>query len=239
MKINEKTLSVLTILLLSFVFSCKVSSIGRRNIITLTKEVSDFNEISVKGNGRFNIHISQGEVESIKIITDDILIELVEIKVIEGVLQIKGAKSLRNDKIELFIDVKQLNKIICSAVADIKTETIIIGDKLKLYFEGVGNVNLSVENKEFSCLVKGVGNMKLFGKTDLLISGNYGVGNLNALELIAKNGQVESQGVGNTKINVTNELQLVCHGFGNVLYKGSPKIIKLDVGNVENVKSID
>ena len=93
---------------------------GSGNVISEDRNVSGFNKVSVSGSG--NLHIVQGDEESLTIEAEDNILPLITAKVSENTLKIgfKPGTSISTTKsIEFYLKVKDLDSISASGSGNI------------------------------------------------------------------------------------------------------------------------
>ncbi|MDA0315425.1 MAG: DUF2807 domain-containing protein [Bacteroidetes bacterium] len=71
-----------------------------------------------------------------------------------------------------------------------------------------------------------VGNINLQGKVNRALFTNNGVGNLIASNLIFKDMEINSSGIGKVEVHCIGDLSLVVDGIGKVNYTGSLELLK-------------
>ncbi|MCF8298885.1 MAG: DUF2807 domain-containing protein, partial [Saprospiraceae bacterium] len=126
----------------------------KQDVVTQVREVVDFDGIIV--SGAFNVFISQGETQVVKIVAPEEIMEKIQTDVKSGKLSInnKGRIKCYND-IKIFLTVKSLNSIIASGASDIKTQSLINATVFKLILSGAGDVDLNLSCDDLNCVVSG------------------------------------------------------------------------------------
>ncbi len=176
---------------------------GNGNIITQRIEVGSFSKLNNGLSSNYKVVI--GDKREVKITIDENLIDLLEIKVIDGELNIDQGKWISSStKIIVEISTPTLTQFINSAhgsydIKGISTDTFIVDAQ-------VGDVSLSgiVE--------------KLVVETN--------VGKINALNLIASSALVNVTSFGVLKLNVVEELEANVSSNGKIIYAQKPDTLK-------------
>jgi len=241
MKTVKKSMIALPIILVAFL--CTLSSCdeikGDGNVVTEQRTLSGFNQLEV--NGVFNLYISQGDSESVKIETDKNLLKLIETKNNGSKLIIKmetNGKSIDATKINVFLTVKNIQKLEFNTIGNIETTSVLKANNLEIIGSGVGNTKLELNCLKVDGNFSTVGNVVLKGKIQNLTMSNTGVGNLDALDLNTDTLVLTSTGVGNVEVNVEKEISIISSGIGNVKYKGNAVIKNIDASGIGRVKKI-
>jgi Putative auto-transporter adhesin, head GIN domain len=207
---------------------------------TIDRHLSGFNSIKIAGH--FNVYITQGAVESVKLeapgeITDRIITE-----VNGDVLKIHnkhdnwgwGEKSWYSEKswwrkhqkkIDIYITAKDLNSISISGSGDVSFKEGIVANSLKLKVRGSGEITGKIEVKKLESKISGSGIMKLSGNAESSKVKVAGSGNFAARELITVNSAVHLSGSGHAAINARDKVDATIHGSAGVSYTGTAKII--------------
>jgi hypothetical protein len=235
-------LSVITTLIAVFLTSCITFKIniphGSGNVISETRDVVNFKEVSLEGIG--NLTIEQGNIESLTIQAEDNVMPQIKSEVNNGILHISFKKPFLNviptKDINFNLKVKNLTNINLSGAANIVSNNLTT-DQLKIVTSGAGKIKLTVNANNLDINLSGAGSIELSGKVStqkIIISG---AGNYQAKNLESKNCIVIVSGVGSAVINAIESLDVTISGVGNVNYTGNPKISQQinGVGKINNV----
>lgn len=195
----------------------------------------------LKVDGVFNLTISQSDEESIAVEGDEAMVNKLLIDQEGELLSLKMEEDVEDgffdDKnLKIHIQIKELKEFNYEGVGNVKTNGLFKVADLKLFGNGVGNLDLELEAQEIDADFDMVGNIKLRGKANRATFVNNGIGNLNASELIVQKIDLNSSGIGNVEVNCVGELSLVVDGIGKVSYTGHPRIIKKEVSGIGKVE---
>ncbi len=224
---------------------------GSGNIITQTFDVSGIDQVELSTVGE--VHIEQGDTESVTVETDDNIMPLLIVKV-EGsklALSSKENKNIEPSAITFNVTVKELSNVIANSSGDIFTGPIK-GNSLDVLVNASGDVNLeSVEVKDFSVTSGGSGNVTVDKvdadsvHTDARASGNIqiagtatshkvevgGSGDVLAGDLQTSATEIVVQASGDVTVWVVDTLDVSISGSGNVKYYGSPAVTENTTGS--------
>lgn len=231
------------VLLVMFATICSLTSCeeieGDGNVVTEQRSVSTFSQLEV--NGVFNLYISQGDTESVKIETDSNLLKLIETKNYGNKLTIKmetEGKNLQATRINVFLTIKNIEKFEFNMIGNIETTTALNMGKVQIMGTGVGNSKLELNSEKVDGEFSTVGTVTLKGKIQNLTLNCSGVGDLDALDLNADTLVLTSSGVGNVEVNAEKEISITSSGVGSVKYKGNAVVKEMNANGIGRVKKI-
>ncbi len=202
---------------------------GNGNLVTKDVAVSSFSEL--KASGVYELRLSQGDKESVKIEADENLQYLFEIKN-EGNKLVIDMKKLKNinlkskNKMRVYVTFKSLTDIELSTVGNVKSEKELTFTDLELDSKSVGNIDLNFTANKLAVTNTSVGNMTLSGKAGSAIVKNSGVGNFEADDLVVQTMNIENSGIGNAHVNAEKELKVKDSFLGKVKNKGAAPMRK-------------
>jgi predicted small secreted protein len=177
---------------------------GSGNVITESREVSDFNEIVLGGTGRVVVDVTG--TESLTIEAEDNIMPFLETRVRNGRLRLDTSRSI-SPTVEI--------------VYTITAETL---DGLVISGSGVVEAE-AVDSTDFRVDISGSGEVAVEGTLSGLLSVSIsGSGEFDGESLTVPDGQVDVSGSGNAVVNVTDELEVSVSGSGEVEYLGVPNV---------------
>ena len=208
------------------------------NIITRDVIISSFN--SIKADGLYELVLTQGDKESVKIEADDNLQDLFKISNDNNTLviempKLKNSNINFNDKkgehklnLKVYVTFKQLNAIDVSIIGTVRCTTPLKADAFKIDSKNVGNIELELTADKLTINNKGVGNITLSGSANNAIITNAGVGKFNGEDLIVQTMDINNSGVGNADVHVEKDLKVKESFLGKVTNSGNAKEHKMD-----------
>jgi hypothetical protein len=208
------------------VTACNVGRIrGSGDIVTETRQVSDFDSIDLSGFGE--VIVTQGGSESLTIETDDNVMKHVEAVVENGTLKLgfeKGFNWISPSRLVFYVGVDDLTGLTISGSGDVESDKIET-DRLDLAVTGSGDVQISdLASSDVKAVISGSGEINLAGDAasqDVTISGS---GKYLAGDLCGESVTVNVSGSGNTTVCVTETLDANISGSGSVNYYGQPAV---------------
>jgi hypothetical protein len=181
---------------------------GSGNVETETREVSGFNAISLQGMG--SVIVDQNGSESLLISADDNFFPYLETEVRGHTLYIGTSN---DDKAVVFTDVTDLTFHISAATLD------------EIELAGAGSIEVNDLNTEtWQVAVPGAGSIIVSGRTTEQTVEMRGAGSYNAENLESREATIRSYGAGSAVVRVSDKLDVLIEGLGNVQYIGSPAV---------------
>ena len=210
---------------------------GSGNIITQTREVSEFSQVRLKGSGK--VFLAPGQTQSLEIKTDDNIMPLIETEVSGSKLTIShGNNRLRPTFFEVYITVQKLEGVGISGSGDIVGNGRFVTDSLYVEISGSGDMDLEVETDLLENKISGSGSLQLAGKAEEYTISVSGSGKINAFDVDARHVSVRVSGSGDCRISASESLDARISGSGNVYYKGRPGI-NTNISGSGSLKSRD
>lgn len=203
---------------------------GNGKIVTRDVSVSSFSEL--KANGVFELKLSQGSTESVKIEADENLQDLFEVKQEGGKLVISMKKmdntSLKTKKsLKVYVSFKSLKQLQLTTVGGVSSDQLSFAD-IKITNRSVGDVNLKLNADKITLENSSVGNLTLTGKAQDAVIKNNGVGNLEASGFVVQTLDIQNTGVGNAEVNAVQQLKVKDSFLGKVKNKGAAPVRKMN-----------
>jgi hypothetical protein len=143
------------------------------------------------------------------------------------------------DKKEVILSVKNLEKITVSGMADIVSLGELSANEFSIESIGSSDIDLNINAKKINTSVSGSGDVKLSGKCDDLTAKVSGAGDLKARNLISKNVDVVVSGAGDAEVNAELSIKGKASGAGELKYAGKPSDIQIEKTGVGSVKRLD
>jgi hypothetical protein len=208
------------------------------NIITKDVTVKPFDAIDAKG--LYELILTQGDKESVKIEADDNLQELFSVSNDGNTLVIDMPK-LRdkninfNDKkedhelhLKVYVTFKKIKSLDVGVIGSVHSTVPLKFEEFEIDSKNVGNVELQLTANKLTISNKGVGNITLTGTATDAIVDNKGVGKFDGEDLIVQTMDIDNSGVGSANVNVQKDLKIKESFLGKVSNKGNAKQHKMD-----------
>ena len=189
-----------------------------------TLQLDDFSGIKLTMAG--NVFLTQGNQQSVRIVGQQNIIDLIETTVHNGIWKIKPSQNLRNyDKLDIYITIPHLSYAKISGSGNIVSEGAFKNcDDLDLGISGSGGLKLNVDADDVDVKISGSGDIELLGQTNTLKLHISGSGDIDAMDMGCNDANVHISGSGECRINVDKNLDVHVSGSGDVYYKGNPSV---------------
>jgi len=223
----KKRLLLVVLLLVGIltVTGCNAIITGSGDVITETRQVSNFDRIVLSGSGE--VIVTQGGSESLSIETDDNVMKHVEVKVENGALKLgfkAGVNIISTTRLIFYVGVDDLSGLTISGSGDIEAGTLQT-ERLEATISGSGDVQITnLTAGEVKANISGSGEIGLFGDVatqDVNISGS---GKYLAGDVCSASVKVSVSGSGDATVCAIDTLDSNISGSGSVNYYGRPSI---------------
>ena len=204
---------------------------GNGKMVTRDIPVQSFSEL--KASGVYELKLSQGSTESVKIEADENLQDLFEVKN-EGSKLVISTKKMENknlklhNKLKVYVTFRNLKELEIQTVGNVNSEENLSFGDLKLSTHSVGNVNLKLTANKINVDNHGVGDVTLVGKADDAVVKSNGVGSLNAGAFVVQTMDINNNGVGHAEVNAAKSLKVHDSFLGKVKNKGAAEARKMN-----------
>lgn len=204
------------------------------NIITRTVNVKAFDHL--KAEGIYELILTQGSSESVKIEADDNMQDYFNVNNDGNTLVIDMDKmddqdisindNHKKDKSihwKVYVTFKTLKGLDVSVVGNIRGESAMKSDVLDISNKAVGNLNLKLSTEKLTVKNEGVGKITLTGNATNAVIKNSGVGELDGDDLLVQTMNIDNSGIGHASVNVQKDLTVQQSFLGKVNNKGAAK----------------
>jgi hypothetical protein len=190
------------------------------------RHLSGFHAVDVAGS--FDVYITQGPSESVKVKAPDEVMNRIVTEVSGGVLKIYnknqnfhwGDMFGWHKKIVIYVVISDVDAVILSGSGDVYFKDGLRAAALRLRVSGSGDMSGRIEAKTLESSVSGSGDMTLHGtagssSVDLVGSGDY-----MARDLATQSTSVVVTGSGDAEVNASDKIDAAVHGSGDIRYTG-------------------
>ena len=200
---------------------------GSGNVITKDISVNSFDEL--EASGVFNLQLSQGDKETLRIEADDNLMDLFIVENEGSTLTIKMKKNSNfNSKkqLKVYVTFKTLKSMNLGMVGGTSSDEKLKFADLKLKNQSVGSVSLNMTLQTLNMENQSVGSVKLEGSAENAVVKNNSVGSINAGNFVVQKMDIENNGVGSATVNAEKELKYSDSFLGKVSNRGNATVKK-------------
>lgn len=199
---------------------------GNGNITTQERKVSSFS--SVEASGSLKVHIRQDSASSVRIETDENLMEYIEVYVTGSTLVIKEKDGFNPDPSKdliVYTSASVYTSVDISGSGDIISDNIISGSEaLAMSVSGSGTINVQVSLPKVSADVSGSGDVTLKGTSKDFEGSISGSGSIKAFDLTTEKTVLNLSGSADAEVFVNQRLDVNVAGSGDVRYKGNATV---------------
>jgi len=200
---------------------------GSGHVITKDITVKSFDALTA--NGVFNLQLSQGDKEAVKIEAEDNLMDLFTVENEGSTLTIKMKKDVSintEKKMTVYVTFKTLKSMNLSMVGGTSSDDKLKFNDLTLKNQSVGSVNLNMTLQSLHLENESVGTLKLSGSADNAVIKSNSVGSVQAGDFVVQKMEIDNNGVGSATVNAEKELKVSDSFLGKVNNKGNATVKK-------------
>src|SRR5215203_875303 len=204
---------------------------GNGKLVSRDVNVSPFD--ALKASGVYELKLSQGSKETVRIEADENLQDLFQVRN-DGSKLIIDMKKLENknlktkNKMRVYVTFKKIKELELSTVGNVGSEDQLTFDDLDMENKSVGNVDLKLTANKIDLQNKSVGNLKLSGKAQNAVFKTSGVGSLEAGSFVVQTMNIENSGIGHAEVNAEKDLKVKDSFLGKVKNKGTAQVRKMN-----------
>ncbi len=222
-----KKLAFFSLVILVFASGCREIA-GRRirgsgNVTTQSRNVSDFRNVEV--GGAIDVYLKQDSAASVKIETDDNLLEYIEIQTEGSTLRIhtsRGVNLRPSNKIKVYVSNRSFAELEAGGACNFYSENQLTSNEtISVNLSGASEGKLELDAPRVSVDISGASNISLRGKTRDLDAGATGASEIRGFDLLSENADVQLSGASGAEIYASVKIEGSVSGASNVRYKGN------------------
>ena len=198
---------------------------GSGTIQTETRQVGDFDEIILAGEGL--VVVSVGPEPALNVTTDANLLGHIETTVRGGVLEIateQGIDIEPTDSVRYEVTTSAVKKLTLTGAGDFEMSAVT-ADRFSVVLSGAGDVRITkLIADELQVDLTGAGSVAIAGEVASQTVHLPGAGSYEAADLKSSTATISTSGVGSATVWVTDELDARVTGVGSIDYYGSPSV---------------
>ncbi|HVF82300.1 MAG TPA: head GIN domain-containing protein [Flavisolibacter sp.] len=211
---------------------------GNGNIISQTREVSNFTGIDV--SGAVTVRLKQEAPAGIRVETDENLMEYLEVKVDGNTVVIQPRKGYNlnpSKELIVYVSASRFTTIDVSGASQIISEAPITSDELDVHATGASEIIMQVKLSKFTSELSGASTLKLSGDVTRFATEASGASKILCLDLKTAEAELNVSGATEAEISAEKELTIDASGASNVKYRGNANINQKSTG-ASNVKKV-
>ncbi|RZJ87076.1 MAG: DUF2807 domain-containing protein [Chryseobacterium sp.] len=199
----------------------------------------NFDKINISGPIRLIVH--QDSSYAVTVSADSNVIDAIETKVSGSELSLKldADKYCGSDSIIVHAGIGMLTELKAKDAAVIISDGVLRLGDLNMEFSGTISANLNLQAGKIKTKASGVTSLKLAGQAGQQELESKGTLQLDAPDFTVGIYKLNIEGMGNSKINVLNELYVETSGASEISYRGNPKTIKENKKGVGKLQKVN
>jgi hypothetical protein len=197
---------------------------------TEDRHLTGFNAVSVSGS--FDVIITQGSTESVKVDAPSEVIGRIITEVEGGVLKIYTKRDSNfnwswgnNKKMIIYVSIKDVNAISLAGSGDVYFKDGIKANSLKLKLTGSGDVSGKIDVRSVETNISGSGDITVSGRAETSAVSVVGSGDFTGQNLVTNTTSVRVAGSGDARVNASEKIEASVVGSGDIHYTGGAKNI--------------
>lgn len=169
------------------------------------RQVDSFSRIDLRGSS--DVEIRQGEETAVLVEADDNLLDLIATDVRGGALVISSRRPYSSRLgVRVHVTTPELSAVSIAGSGDITIDGLT-SPALQITVQGSGDVAATGEVDRLQVRIMGSGDVELF-------------------DLVAREAKISIAGSGDAELQVTEALDAVVQGSGDIVYRGHPQKVK-------------
>src|SRR2546423_10748766 len=183
---------------------------GNGKIVTRDVPVKSFD--ALKASGLYELKLSQGDKETVKIEADENLQDYFNVhndgnKLVIDTKKMENKNLKTKNKMRVYVTFKKLKELDLSTIGNVASDEPLKFDDLEVNNKSVGHIDLNLTANKLDLTNTSVGNVKLTGKAQDAVVKNSGVGSLQAGTFVVQTMNIETSGVGSAEVNAEKKLK--------------------------------
>lgn len=224
-----KKLSILSVLLLSFLFVNTAAAQklkGEGPVVSQNLDVRNFTGIELSFSG--DVFLRQGKEFSVRVEGQQNLISVLNTEVKDNIWKLRfnvDNVQMYKTKFEVYITMPTLDHIHVAGSGNVRTENRFTGlGDVYAGVHGSGDVYLHADCRNLTAKVSGSGDIRTSGSAE---AGNLkvtGSGDYSGYDMRIKNCEAAVTGSGDIKVHASETLIASVRGSGDIDYRGNPSV---------------
>ena len=196
---------------------------GDGHVTKESRKVDSFD--GIKTSAGIDVYLFQGDEEKVVVETDDNLQDCIKTEVKGSTLHCYIDCRVRHSSMmKVYVNYKMLNKIDASSGSDVRGETVMKAESLRIESSSGADVKLEVEAQNISCSSSSGADILIKGKAEDFRGNASSGADIKADGLTVKTCNVSASSAGDIRITVTDRIDADASSGGDVVYYGKPDI---------------
>ena len=209
--------------------------------VTEDRVVGPFTQVRLEGMGKLVFDASVPPL-TIRVIADQGLLSAIRTEVAGSRLSLKeeGISGPGSWELEYRLAApSDLEEVTLSGMGSIESNSLLKTGDLTLALDGMGKIQLEVQSQNVMVRQQGQGEVVVTGNADQVEVRADGLGKVVLAGLLAKQADVESNGVGEVSVYASEKLKVRANGLGAVHFSGHPATTDVQTKGLTQVSASD
>jgi hypothetical protein len=204
-------------------------SFAKTNLVkqnkTEDRHLTGFHAVNVSGS--FDVYITQGSTESVKVDAPANVIDRILTEVEGGVLRIYTKNNNgwnfswgNNKRMIVYVSIKNVNSVALTGSGDVFFKDGLKAPSLTIKLNGSGDITGRVDVRNLETNLSGSGDITLSGRAETSQVSVVGSGDFTGQNLVTNNTTVKVAGSGDARVNASEKIDASVAGSGDVHYTG-------------------
>jgi hypothetical protein len=213
---------------------------GNGVIKSENRTVGAFNNIDVSGD--IDVYVKQDSVASVRIETDENLLEYVHIKADGGTLEIEEEEGFNPESakgIKVYVSGPSLKHFEASGACGIYSENKISdSNEIGIHASGASHIKMELDAPKVEAELTGASHITLNGKTKTFRVDGSGASGIKCFDLMSEETDVEVSGASHADVFASVKLDLHASGASSIIYKGNATVTQ-ETSGASSVKKAE
>jgi hypothetical protein len=227
--------------LFSFMLVALVFPAGVTAAFGQTRDVSGFT--GVASSGAFDVYITTGGKESVRLEGDADLVSKIETVVEDNLLHIRTKREYQNDgldfdRVKIHVTARELNNLRLSGSGRMRVNSPLKADSFSAAVSGSGRIEAGqITSNQLKAAISGSGSFDASGQaqeTEITVSGS---GGFNGKNFTAGDAKVRVSGSGDVYLRADKTLEGTLSGSGEIHYSGNARVTERKSGSGRIIKT--
>lgn len=197
---------------------------GNGNVTLDERSVAEFTNIHASAG--VAIYLIPGTANKVVVETDENLQKTIKTSVKNGTLRIsREGNVLFASEENVYITYVNLNQVVASSGAEIKSDDVLKSQKLILKTSSGGEIDLEILSETARMQASSGSEIDIKGKVINLYLKSSSGAKIDAEDLLAKNVEAQASSGGKIDLSAEDKLNTKASSGGSISYKGTPSLI--------------
>lgn len=194
---------------------------------------------SIEISGEKSLALKKDSVLKVRIETDENLIDLLDVRVNNGVLSVSARDGYwidPTDKVRIYVSMPFLKNLRASGASEVQTDGRFAQDeKLGIELSGASEGMLNLRAPDIVAQASGASTLTISGEARNVKADINGASTFNAFDLKTETNTVDASGASTANVFASIQLKAGASGASKIRYKGNPNVSQ-DISGAGSVK---